>query len=868
MSSDANNYFNFQSFRGLTGKVQNLLGLNHPSQPTPQPYSQPSSQQLYTDPASDFFNFASNKPKATTSNPENFFGFVEPPSNGNRQDLYNPNYTPPPPLQMPGLKNFFGSIFEDAASSKVVTTSSQIKAPQILSPELVTSQGIVPVFHPINSPQQTKPQAVKKPGEFGVPRKQRPAPGHTKAEADDDLLQLLQTSQVLKELDAKGSLGEIFSDKSFPANSQSIIGSGRDPSLAQKTKDYVWLRPTAMKLPDGWGRPVLFTNMKQEDIVQGELGDCYLISAIVAIAQHPQRIQRNFLTKSFTGRGAFGVALCIGGIWRVIEIDDQFPCNKGTGVQVFSRCTSGELWVSVLEKAWAKVHGGYGNIKSGTPQEAMRDLTGAPTEMIILAQDTSAWQRLLAAKLNNHLITAGSDEIRDIYNPQMSVIGLHGSHAYTVIDVTGIGPEPRLLSAEECLAAGDSPSFQRLVKLRNPWGKDDVQSEWGFDSPRWPKQLRARLAELRKPGEFFMGFEQFARHFRDIAICHFEDTYRYSAIKLRAAREQFILVDTEVSVEGKYFLSLNQPNQRLYAPSANYQYSPIVMLVARIDPYGNPLYLKGCMRPDKENWIDLHLSPGRYAILIRPLWKGAPQSFSFSTYGPAKCILRLDPRPVELAFLERLFLRHAESPDTGKAKTFDGIDCFYKSFDTDAAFGYIFLKHPGPRGIATIKVDISGSKNIQLLDPALVANPTVSLRPNQYRLFLYSASQLPYVIDYQLSLAFKGPNKNSSNEFPKVTKNQRKLDNGEPIDIFIEQIQTEDDVTYKIQNFTKDIDTYERFDFKLENARIEGKNTNFVEIQVKPNSEAVIRIVKIDPDDNFNVRMMNKSRMVQTIKRF
>ena len=36
----------------------------------------------------------------------------------------------------------------------------------------------------------------------------------------------------------------------------------------------------------------------------------------------------------------------------------------------------------LLEKAYAKAYGCYLNIESGTPSEAMRMLTGAPTEFI------------------------------------------------------------------------------------------------------------------------------------------------------------------------------------------------------------------------------------------------------------------------------------------------------------------------------------------------------------------------------------------------------------------------------------------------------------------------------------------------------
>lgn len=38
-----------------------------------------------------------------------------------------------------------------------------------------------------------------------------------------------------------------------------------------------------------------------------------------------------------------------------------------------------EIWVLLLEKAWAKLNGNYENIERGYNSEALRDLTGAPT---------------------------------------------------------------------------------------------------------------------------------------------------------------------------------------------------------------------------------------------------------------------------------------------------------------------------------------------------------------------------------------------------------------------------------------------------------------------------------------------------------
>jgi calpain-15 len=44
----------------------------------------------------------------------------------------------------------------------------------------------------------------------------------------------------------------------------------------------------------------------------------------------------------------------------------------------FSKGNGPELWVIIMEKAWAKIHGSYDRIVSGTVYLTLRDLTGAP----------------------------------------------------------------------------------------------------------------------------------------------------------------------------------------------------------------------------------------------------------------------------------------------------------------------------------------------------------------------------------------------------------------------------------------------------------------------------------------------------------
>lgn len=63
-------------------------------------------------------------------------------------------------------------------------------------------------------------------------------------------------------------------------------------------------------------------------------------------------------------------------------MDDYFPCvknNKGFRPS-FTRANGNELWVMILEKAWAKIHGSYSQIEAGFTRECLHDLTGAPTK--------------------------------------------------------------------------------------------------------------------------------------------------------------------------------------------------------------------------------------------------------------------------------------------------------------------------------------------------------------------------------------------------------------------------------------------------------------------------------------------------------
>lgn len=154
----------------------------------------------------------------------------------------------------------------------------------------------------------------------------------------------------------------------------------------------VWKRAGAMMNDVN----VIVNGVSPSDIFQGKLGDCYFLSSMSAIAEHPKRIERLLLNKVSNEKGCYGIALNICGNWQEIWLDDFFPTNSRK--IIFCHTKSAELWAMLLEKAYAKAFGGYWNIGTGGfAEDALKDLTGAPTEYELISEESdleAIWKRL------------------------------------------------------------------------------------------------------------------------------------------------------------------------------------------------------------------------------------------------------------------------------------------------------------------------------------------------------------------------------------------------------------------------------------------------------------------------------------------
>lgn len=179
---------------------------------------------------------------------------------------------------------------------------------------------------------------------------------------------------------------------------------------------------------------VLFDgHIEPQDAIQGSLGDCYFLSAVSALAEKEDRIISIFGDQEGMKNGIYRVTLRVNGVIEEILVDDYVPVNS-RGEPIFCQPNKNEIWVPILEKAWAKANKSYSNIVAGCPSEIFRATTYAPAETLETGSSKEEieflWETILENAKMNRPCCCGTDDRND-----MNWEGLHliPGHAYTLV---------------------------------------------------------------------------------------------------------------------------------------------------------------------------------------------------------------------------------------------------------------------------------------------------------------------------------------------------------------------------------------------------------------------------------------------------
>lgn len=318
-------------------------------------------------------------------------------------------------------------------------------------------------------------------------------------------------------------IGIQFVDDSFPPAEKSLY---LKPRFSEHPRVANWLRPQQIQSVGGGTHHgtshiplAVFRSPRPDDIMQGVLGDCWFLSAMAVLGEKPELLEKIVITKEINPEGAYQVRLCKDGKWTIILVDDLLPCNV-YGQPVYSQARRRQLWVPLIEKAMAKLHGCYQALTAGRCIEGLATLTGSPCESFMLhkarnpANDSEAidkdmiWAQLLSCRTAGFLMGAscGGDTEPD-EEPAYTVVGLQTHHAYSVLDVKDV-------------------HGIRLLRLRNPWGRFSWTGDWSDASPLWTPELRYELmAHGSEEGVFWLSLEDFMKYFDSVDVCKIRDDW-------------------------------------------------------------------------------------------------------------------------------------------------------------------------------------------------------------------------------------------------------------------------------------------------------------------------------------------------------
>lgn len=263
------------------------------------------------------------------------------------------------------------------------------------------------------------------------------------------------------------------------------------------------------------------------DVRQGRDGDCWLLAALCTLSNKPSLIEKLCVARD-EQVGVYGFVFHRDGEWISEIIDDKLFLTKpdfdesflermlwedrerinseeqyrkayqsGSGALYFAQCEhENETWLPLLEKAYAKAHGDYTAIEGGFTGEGIEDLTGGVTSELYATDilDKEYFWKEELMKVNDEFLFGCSTGMWGIgWGERKGIYELHAYSIMKAVDIDG----------------------QRLVLLKNPWGKGEWKGAWSDGSKEWTAEWLLKLNHrFGDDGNFWISYEDLLRKYQ------------------------------------------------------------------------------------------------------------------------------------------------------------------------------------------------------------------------------------------------------------------------------------------------------------------------------------------------------------------
>lgn len=377
-------------------------------------------------------------------------------------------------------------------------------------------------------------------------------------------------NQTVEDIDIISKFSEYYKDEKFPANTSSLIQ--KDDGDKNSFNEKLWKTFEWKKLGNISSKLFLLENgVSPFDCIQGNIGNCYLISACSALAEYPKRIKDIFINKEFNKAGIYAVEFYVDGFKKKIIVDDFVPIQDKDSLVFAKIPKSNRIWCIIIEKALAKQKKSYANTISGFPSSVFTILTGAPSHNIALKDIKKEYlENILLQNFHMSYTMCAATQISSSMNKEL---GLAEGHAYSIVFACKID-----ISGKEIF----------LVKLRNPWGyvKESNSKNSKFEgeiikNTYSDNPLFKQICEFSE-GTFVLTLNEFIKCFERIYLCKYIDNYlvhshyicRYDDISTKSLHSCYKFVIKSKSytlIKEKIFFSINKPTAFQFSTNNSYK---------------------------------------------------------------------------------------------------------------------------------------------------------------------------------------------------------------------------------------------------------------------------------------------------------
>ena len=348
------------------------------------------------------------------------------------------------------------------------------------------------------------------------------------------------------------------------------------------------------------------------DVVQGELGDCYFLSVLAAFAEDPNIIADLIDPKGKGNDGSFTAKVIIHGEPVTMVVDDSFPVANDTKLAFAGiNENSGNIWPLILEKAWAKCNRSYEDIIPGNSADAFEFLSPAPFNTYYHNSETrpTLFETIRDAQKKGFFVLADITETMSTNLESLSRLGLITNHAYTVINTA--------------VLRKSNGSEIKLLKMMNMWGTNEWVGDWSDTSSKWTQEFKKEVGlEQKEDGIFWMSYDDYLQFYTTTHICKIHPDYEYITTKFKSSKannDPLNLSKVVVRQPGSGYFLVNQKNTRIYRNLKDPQYeNPFCnMVVFRDDERNGYTFIGSESGKQDRLYVECeNMVPGTYYIAV------------------------------------------------------------------------------------------------------------------------------------------------------------------------------------------------------------------------------------------------------------